>query len=62
MKVFGYKEMVLTAPTDLGNGKFRAGLTHRVWFAMEELTDANANFWFDYATQKAGSGSLWKST
>ena len=49
MKVFGYKDIVLVEPANLGNGEFRAGLMHRVLFVMEPLTHLNWKFWNDYA-------------
>ena len=48
MKVFGLKEMVIEREQSLGNGAFRAGISHMVAFVMEPLTHKNWKFWYDY--------------
>jgi hypothetical protein len=49
MKVFGLKEMVIERAQSLGDGLFRAGISHMVAFVMEPLTHQNWKFWYDYA-------------
>lgn len=54
LRVFGYKDLVIQEPAALGNGAFRAGISHRVIFVLEVLTQENLRFWDAYArTMKA---------